>query len=228
MTTDEKLREIKRMFRLRMNGVVSASMRERGANYRLNFGLTRPMLVDIATRFEPDAILAELLWQERIRESRLLAPLLYPLETFSAVRAEAWVQAIDYHELADQCCMSLFDRLPGALSFAVKWSLCDGGCLSYTGYQLMNRMLMKQVDISAVRADLLDRSRILLAGSGTLALQSVVLNFLRRVIRSGEQESREVLSVFSGWEVSGRECERMVAEELMDEYSSFWPGNNGG
>ena len=41
--TDEQIREIKRLFRKSMNGVVAASMREKGMAYRVNFGLTLPL-----------------------------------------------------------------------------------------------------------------------------------------------------------------------------------------
>ena len=39
MDTQEKIREIKKQFRLFMNGVVSQSMREKGLDYKLNFGI---------------------------------------------------------------------------------------------------------------------------------------------------------------------------------------------
>ena len=44
MDTAEQLREIKRALRGMMNGVVSASMREKGLTYKVNFGVELPRL----------------------------------------------------------------------------------------------------------------------------------------------------------------------------------------
>ena len=52
--TDEQIREIKRLFRKSMNGVVAASMREKGMAYRVNFGLTLPLIKRIASSITPN------------------------------------------------------------------------------------------------------------------------------------------------------------------------------
>ena len=41
---NEKVKEIKRSFRLMMDGVASQSMREKGLNYHVNWGASIPML----------------------------------------------------------------------------------------------------------------------------------------------------------------------------------------
>ena len=74
MTIDEQLRDIKKEFRSCMNGVLSAKMREAGMPYKVIFGVEYPRLVSIAQEFSPDRILAQTLWNENIRESKILAP----------------------------------------------------------------------------------------------------------------------------------------------------------
>ena len=54
METRETIREIKKQFRLFMNGVVSQSMREKGLDYKLNFGIELPRLKEIAEKFSLD------------------------------------------------------------------------------------------------------------------------------------------------------------------------------
>ena len=44
MDTKEQIKEIKKQFRLFMNGVVSQSMREKGLEYKVNFGIELPRL----------------------------------------------------------------------------------------------------------------------------------------------------------------------------------------
>ena len=45
---DAQIREIKRQFRMAMNGIVSTSMREKGMDYKIYFGLTLPLIKRIA------------------------------------------------------------------------------------------------------------------------------------------------------------------------------------
>ena len=47
MDVHEIIKDIKGQFRLFMNGVVSQSMREKGLDYKLNFGIELPRLVDV-------------------------------------------------------------------------------------------------------------------------------------------------------------------------------------
>ena len=48
MDLNQQIKEIKQSFRLMMDGMVAASMRNKGANYKLNWGATLPRLRDKA------------------------------------------------------------------------------------------------------------------------------------------------------------------------------------
>ena len=45
---EDQIREIKKMLRATMNGVLSGSMRQQGLNYRVNFGVDQPRLIELA------------------------------------------------------------------------------------------------------------------------------------------------------------------------------------
>ena len=69
----EDLRDIRKQLRLAMNGVISTSMRQKGMNYKLIFGVPIPEIKHIAAAHEPDAELARALWKEDVREMKILA-----------------------------------------------------------------------------------------------------------------------------------------------------------
>ena len=72
----QKIKDIKLKFRQAMNGIVSQNMRNLGANYKINFGLTLPLLKKIAEEIPADAQLANALWNDTaVRESMMLAPI---------------------------------------------------------------------------------------------------------------------------------------------------------
>ena len=94
-----------------MNGIVSQNMKNLGANYKINFGLTLPLLKKIAEEIPADAQLANALWNDTaVRESMMLAPMLYPSDEFNEDEAEKWVTNMPNIEIADICCKSLFRR----------------------------------------------------------------------------------------------------------------------
>ncbi len=104
------LKDIKTQLRLSMNGVVSQSMREKGLDYKLNFGVELPRIKGIAAAYEKKS-LAQALWKENIRECKILAGLLQPVETFLPEIADIWVEDIRNIEIAELTCMNLFQHL---------------------------------------------------------------------------------------------------------------------
>ena len=142
MEIQETIREIKKQFRLFMNGVVSQSMREKGLDYKLNFGIELPRLKEIAEKFEKNHEVAQALWKENIRECKILAGLLQPIDTFYPEIADIWVEDMHYPEIAELTCMNLFSHLPYASEKVFQWIADEGEYFQFCGYMLMARLLM--------------------------------------------------------------------------------------
>lgn len=116
---EEKLRNIRKRLRLAMNGVISTSMRQKGMNYKLIFGVPIPEIKQIAKEYEPEAGLAQALWEEDVREMKILATLLYPAKQLSFSEALQWAREIPYPEIAEQCCNNLFPEMEKASDLAL-------------------------------------------------------------------------------------------------------------
>ena len=139
----QRIKEIKLKFRQAMNGVVSHHMREQGADYKINFGLTLPLLRRIARETPADAQLASALWNDTaVRESMMLAPMVYPTEEFGETEADQWINEIPNTEVADICCKYLFAQLPFATEKALTWSQSGPILQQYTGLQLASARLI--------------------------------------------------------------------------------------
>ena len=110
----EQLRMIKRSLRGVMNGPVSASMREKGLNYKIIFGVELPRLQAMANEFPHTYELAAALWKENIRECRLLAGMLMPTESMDAELARIWVEQMQFVEEAECTVLYLFSHTPWA------------------------------------------------------------------------------------------------------------------
>lgn len=132
-----QLKDIKRLYRLYMNGIVSHSMREKGAEYRVNFGLTLPLLMRIAEQVTPTVEIAEELWNDTgVRESMLLAPMLYPSQQFKIDDAHRWLNSMPGIEVSDFCCKYLFSQLDYAPALALESIHCQRDIEIYTGFRL--------------------------------------------------------------------------------------------
>ena len=148
MEVQETIKEIKKQFRLFMNGVVSQSMREKGLDYKLNFGIEVPRIKEIASKFEKNHEVAQALWKENIRECKIMAGLLQPVDTFYPDIADIWVEGMRYPEVAELTVMNLFQHLPYASDKAFEWMAHEEEYFQMCGFLLMARMLMKGCELN--------------------------------------------------------------------------------
>ncbi|MCK9312078.1 MAG: DNA alkylation repair protein [Bacteroidales bacterium] len=139
---ENDIREIKKMLRLRMNGVASTIMRNSGLNYKLNFGLDAMSIREIAKRFEPNANLAKHLWTENARECKILATLLYPKTEFTSEKADLWLSDCFNQELMEQLCFNLLQHLYYAPEKAMEWINNEIPEIRTAGYTLLLRLII--------------------------------------------------------------------------------------
>jgi 3-methyladenine DNA glycosylase AlkD len=125
-----------------MNGEVSASMRQKGINYKINFGLDSVSLKEIAKRYEPDRILAERLWQESSREGKILATLLYPYDQFNSETADEWLHDCFTTELVEQLCFNLLQHTSFAYDKALSWISNEDVNIKASGCLLLLRLIL--------------------------------------------------------------------------------------
>ena len=187
MDLHEQLKDIKTQFRLAMNGAVSQSMREKGLVYKLNFGVELPRIKQIAARYEPNHELAQALWKEDIRECKILATLLQPVETFLPEIADIWVESIRNIEMAELASMNLFCRLLYAPQKSLQWMADEREYVQVCGFLTAARLLMQKGDVDGrTENELLDQ-----AIAAFLSGSYHVRNAAAAVIRRFMQHSRE-------------------------------------
>lgn len=148
MTTEETVREVKKALRSAMNGVLSAQMRRAGMPYRLVFGVEIPRLLSIAQEFPADRRLAQALWNESIRECKMLAAMLMPQEEMLPEVAEIWVEEIPTAEIAQTTVMYLFSRTAWAPTVAFEWIASDHPMRQLCGFLILARLLSQGAEFN--------------------------------------------------------------------------------
>lgn len=150
---NETVREIKRSFRLLMNGVASQSMRQKGVEYKINWGVSLPELQRMAQQYGKNHDLAVALWQENIRECKILASLIMPPEEMDEKLAENWIGEINSQDLAEMACFNLFQHLHHAADLSYKWMNSDREIEQMCGYLILTRLFMKRENPHGSRID---------------------------------------------------------------------------
>ena len=173
---------LKAELRLYMNGVMAQSLRERGLKYRLIFGVELPRLKEIAAGYPKSHDLAQSLWKEDIRECRILAGYLQPVDTFYPGIADIWLEQMHDTELVDYTCMNLFRHLPYASEKAFQWMAAEPVLTQYCGFRLMCHLLSRPgAELNPrSRDEFIDQAQAA-AGSANALLQQVAQAALERL-----------------------------------------------
>lgn len=210
----ETIKDIKSKFRLFMNGMVSQSMREKGMEYKLNFGIEYPRIKEIAAGYEPDHELAQALWKENIRECKILAGLLQPADTFYPEIADIWIEGMDYPELAEYTVMNLFQRLPYASEVVFRWMADEREMFQLCGFLLMARLLMKGERLNErAEAEFLDQACTAVEGDCG-PVQKAASVALRKYAHQSRENKRTVIKQLGIWAKSEKPAVRALAEEI--------------
>lgn len=196
----EQLRYVKTGLRGLMNGTVSQSMRDKGLNYKVIFGVELPRLYDMSAELPHTAELAGALWKENIRECRILATMLYPVKDFFEDLADLWVEQMHYTEEAEVTVMYLFQHLPYASQKAFEWIAREEEMFQLCGWLLMGRLLMKGMAPTDRDADeLLDQLSVALRSSH-LPVKLAAHKALLKYMDQGEEEEKRGEKVLDDFE----------------------------
>lgn len=145
-TTEELLKQIKRSFRLYMNGVTAASMRQKGLLYKINWGVALMDLRRIAAEYGKNKSLAEALWGETtIRECRLLATLVMPPEEMNVDSAYGWAQSVQTIEEMEYAVFNLFQHLTDATQLVQLMLRSDDTLMRIGAYNLVSRLVKRDI-----------------------------------------------------------------------------------
>lgn len=216
---EEIIRSIRTDLRLAMNGVVSTSMRKKGMDYKMNFGVDEPRLNQIAQKYEPDATLAKELWKLDVRELKILSTLLYPVNDFTKCDANEWVNSVATHEIREYWCRNLLQKLTFADQLVHDWLANQSSAVRISGYWLFARLMLiqsnvlRKVDLNVV----IEKALVDILADDFL-LHAAALNALKLIVRRDEESAVIVMNKISAYEESDDALEKEIYDNLYFEY----------
>jgi len=213
----ERVRRVKEMLRLSMDGSTAARLRHLG--YKLVFGVTYPRLRELTVEIEPDAELAESLWGLRQRETMLIATIIMPTECCTPEIADKWVGEAFNEEIAEYLSRNLLIRLDFADAIVDKLAGATEWQQTLIGYSLHSRLLMNNRSNDEMINKYLSKAVDDINKTDKKALASIAF-FLKQVARR-EKHLDKVKSIASQLKSSENISAQWVAEEVNTfiEYS---------
>jgi hypothetical protein len=166
--------QIKKELRANMNGIASEAMGRKSEDYRVNFGVEIPRLHNIATEFQPSHELAQQLWKESVRECRILATILQPVDSFLPEIADICVEDIRTLELAQVAILNLFSRLPYASDKVFQWIASEREITQQCGYLTLCHIMRKGEMNERSADEFIDQALTAYAG-GSMMLQRTLM-----------------------------------------------------
>ena len=184
--THQKLMEIKRSFRLLMNGPGSQSMRDKGLGYKINWGVPFTELRKMAEEYGKDYDLAIELWKEDIRECKILATLIMPAEKMLAEITDLWMEQVTNQELVEMLVFNLLQNVEYAPVIAYQWIASDKPLYEMAGFHLLSRLFAKgQEPNERGINEFLDQAAAVLQGDN-MGVKHAAMNSVMRFCDFGE------------------------------------------
>lgn len=140
----ERVKEIKQSFRQLMDGRTVQSMRDKGLDYKFNWGASIPMLREKAEEIGKDYDLAIELWKADVRECKILATMIMPVERMLPEVVDIWMEQMTSQEIAEQAAFNLFQYLPYAPEKAYQWIASDKDMEQLCGFHILSRLFMNK------------------------------------------------------------------------------------
>ena len=142
MDIQQQVKEIKQSFRQMMDGSIAQSMRNKGVNYKLNWGATLPRLKEKADGIGKNYDLAIALWKENVRECKILDTMIMPPDEVLPEVIDIWMEQITTQEIAEQAAFNLFQYLPYAADKAYTWMASEKELYQLCGFHILCRLFM--------------------------------------------------------------------------------------
>lgn len=217
---DELIKNIRTDLRLAMNGVVSSSMRDKGVDYKMNFGVDIPRLKGIAENYESSAALANELWKLDVRELKILSTMLYPVDEFTVENANEWVNEMPNQEIREHLCRNLLQELSYADELVQKWVADSNEAIRLTGFWLYVRLML-------IKADLLQRidtlpiieKALIDVHSDDGVMRTAALNVLKQVIRRDQEGAESIMKQIANFSTSDKPEEKEIFDNLQFEFT---------
>jgi len=169
------------------NGVVADTMHSMGLKYSINLGLSMPQIDQVAKAIKKSNELAFFLWEQKERESKLLALRILENYNLNSDQIDQFITGITNVELAEQAAIQLFIKMDNSIELASKLIGKDK-FIQLSGFIVLSKIAMieKELEDSVFRNFLDELTLHLPNGNAIYLRRGLAQAFLRIGLRNKE------------------------------------------
>lgn len=211
---DAQMNEIKQRIVLSMNGVTSDSMKEKGVNYKKNYGVSLPTLREIAALYTPSVDLSNRLWLLGWRETLILSILLQPVASVTAEKVLERLKATSEKEIIDTMCLFLLSKLSFTSQLpAILFAENNRNC-NVAAFMLSARIYQQ---LNATDVDLIIDNGIKMSESDDYELYKSIAICFGRLCRINNQRAEQLKELADGFLSAQISSQVVIATEVKQE-----------
>lgn len=215
---EAQIKELKKLVRLSMNGVVTDSMAQKGVVYKHNYGVSVTALRDIAKRFPVSADLSNRLWLLAWRETLLLSVFLEPADEMSELKALERVKSAPEKEIIDCMCLYLLNKVSFAPQFVKRLIDEDDRSCQIASFMLAAR-IYDQLDVEIV--DYIISKAIQMSDIDEYNVYKSIAVCLGRFCRLGKVRTKQLEHLVVEFSASKCRSQNYIAIEVKQELEFF-------
>ena len=194
MTIEKQYKAIRKRFRTKENGPAMDSMERLGIHYGKNHGASVRELQQMAKEYSPNQELANYMWQQDVREAKLMALYIADSQDMTSTEMDNWVHEFTNGELVEQACMQLFDKSPLAYQKSVQWLADAHDFTQTTAYVLASRIALQPEGQQAFDWEIFIEHALLDASTDSVFLKKAIARALLAIGNRNEQLKQKVLA----------------------------------
>jgi len=198
----------------------AAAMARFGITPARAYGIKIPILRQMAKEIGRDHALAQQLWANDSRETRILASMVDHYQQVTETQMDTWAADFDYWEICDQCIQNLFEKTPYAYQKAVEWSGRDEAFVKRAGFVLMARLAVSDKKAAdeklAAFLPIIERE----AGDPRNDVKKGVNWALRQIGKRNQPLNEQAITTAQRIQAQDNKAARWVASDALRELTS--------
>lgn len=213
----KKFSQILLFIKEQRNGLAVDNMKKWGLDYNMMYGVSVVELKRYAQSFEKDNELANKLWNENIRETKLFSFFLFDPNNLSSDDLDSICLKLTNNELVEHACMNLFVFSQFASQKVLEWAQSDNEMMRFAAFTLLVRIAMNKIIDSP---EFFNQALHLLkteADTENLLIRKALVNAAIRIARISNDYKTMVESWVADGIVDAGKNTKIVYENIKDE-----------
>lgn len=218
MNSEDKIEDLKSQILQHQNIKIIDSLRDEGIEYNVSYGVIIPELKDISKPYKGDHELALRLFQEDIRECKIIASMIDDPEKVTGDQIDEWSNDFINTEIVDQVCSNLFWKSPYALSRSIEWCIQGDPLYQKAGLIIIGRRASDSLLNDAIfepYPGIIEN----MAETDEELIRNTALFALREIAKRGPKLEEKVISSAERMTVSDFEVASWIGNQLLFEFS---------